>query len=68
MDLRDGHEALIASTPEEFAAAVVRLYTDESLWGQIAANGIAHIEHRYTPEVVSVMLRRLLTETGALPA
>ncbi len=36
MGLVDGVHALVADTPEEFAAAVVRLSSDDSLWNQLA--------------------------------
>jgi glycosyltransferase involved in cell wall biosynthesis len=52
MSLRDGEEALIADTAEEFAAAVVRLYRDEELWHRLAANAHAHVERHFSPRVV----------------
>lgn len=52
MSLRDGEEALIADTAEEFAAAVVRLYQDEELWRRLASNAHAHVERHFSPRVV----------------
>lgn len=52
MSLRDGEEALIADTPEEFAAAVVRLYRDAGLWCRLASNAHAHVERHFSPHVV----------------
>ncbi len=52
MSLRDGEEALIANTAEEFAAAVVRLYRDEVLWRRLASNAHAHVERHFSPRVV----------------
>ena len=52
MSLRDGEEALIADTAEEFAAAVVRLYRDEGLWRRLASNAHAHVERHFSPRVV----------------
>ncbi|MFL6333788.1 MAG: glycosyltransferase [Pyrinomonadaceae bacterium] len=52
MSLRDGEEALIADTAEEFAGAVVRLYRDEELWRRLASNAHAHVERHFSPRVV----------------
>jgi GT2 family glycosyltransferase len=52
MSLRDGEEALIADTAEEFAAAVVRLYRDEALWRRLASHAHAHVERHFSPRVV----------------
>jgi len=52
MSLRDGEEALIADTAEEFARAVVRLYRDAELWRRIASNAHAHVERHFSPRVV----------------
>lgn len=56
--LLDGENALIADTPEAFASAVVRLYTDEALWSRIAAASVAHI-HRHFSETAA--RRRIAT-------
>ncbi len=50
--LRDGVEALIADSPEELAAATVRLYTDASLWNRLSEAGRAHVERNFSPRVV----------------
>lgn len=53
MSLRDGHEALIADSPEDFAAAVVRAYGDAELWQRLSDEGYAHVAGNFSPEVVS---------------
>jgi GT2 family glycosyltransferase/glycosyltransferase involved in cell wall biosynthesis len=52
MFLRNGEEALIADTAEDFAAAVARLYRDEELWRRLASNAHAHAERHFSPRVV----------------
>jgi GT2 family glycosyltransferase len=37
--LRDGRDCLIANTPEEWVAAIIRLSTDEKLWQTLSDNG-----------------------------
>jgi GT2 family glycosyltransferase len=44
MHLVDGHNALVADTPDAFAAAIERLRTDDALWNRLSTNGRAHIE------------------------
>lgn len=56
MSLRDGEEALIADTAEEFARAVVRLYRDEGLWRRLSSNAHAHVERHFSPRVVGKLV------------
>ena len=51
--------ALIADGPEEFADAVIRLYTDEELWEGISLNAIEHIERNYSKEAISRKISEL---------
>ncbi|HXY27767.1 MAG TPA: glycosyltransferase, partial [Acidimicrobiales bacterium] len=44
MALVDGRHALVADTPEEFAAAVARLHTDPELWTRLRDAGRAHVD------------------------
>jgi glycosyltransferase involved in cell wall biosynthesis len=53
MSLRDGQEALIADSPGDFAAAVVRAYSDAGLWRRLSDEGYAHVAKNFSPEVVS---------------
>jgi len=46
--LTDGVDCLIANSPEEWADRVVQLYTDETLWNRIAANGFELARTRYS--------------------
>jgi glycosyltransferase involved in cell wall biosynthesis len=46
--LTHGVDCLIARTPEEWAAAVVRLYTDEELWTRIANAALQTARTRFS--------------------
>ena len=59
MALVDGENALLADTAKEFAAAVVRLYTDKDLWERIARASSAHIAAHFSEPVVSQLLQQL---------
>lgn len=54
--IRNEEEALVAGTPEELAAAVVRLYGDQKLWQHLANNGRQLIEANFSPEVVQEVI------------
>ena len=48
----NGIQVLIADTPDDFAAAVLRLYENAGLWQALSDNGYRHIAENYTPEVI----------------
>jgi glycosyltransferase involved in cell wall biosynthesis len=52
MFLRDGEEALVVNSAQDFAAAVVRLYRDAALWQRLSDNAHAHVERIFSPRVV----------------
>jgi len=60
MALIQGETALIADDPDQFAAAVCQLYTDEALWEKLARQGREYIEHRYGETAIREQLKMLL--------
>jgi len=72
MFLRDGEEVLIADAPHDFAAAVVRLYSDAGLWQRLSDNAHAHVERHFSPRVVGKIVndsvRSLLGDSGQSPS
>jgi glycosyltransferase involved in cell wall biosynthesis len=54
--------ALIADTPEAFAAAVVRLYSDNGLWQCLARNSRRLVEENFTPEVIAAVINGSIKE------
>ena len=48
MALADGEHALLADTPEQFAAACLQLYDDEPLWHRLSAAGLVLVEEHYS--------------------
>ena len=61
MQLRENVHALIADTPEAFAAAVVRLYNDEVLWKRIQQDSAAHIDMNFSAFAVESILHEIWT-------
>lgn len=55
--------ALIADTPEAFAAAVVRLYSEKELWESLAQNSRRHVADNFTPVVIAETINRSIRET-----
>jgi glycosyltransferase involved in cell wall biosynthesis len=45
--LEDTKHALIANHPEDFAKAIIKLMTDDTLWTSISVNGKNHIEEKF---------------------
>ncbi len=62
-EFTDGKEVLIADTPDDFAAAVVRLYGNAELWQELSDNGYRHIAENYTPEVLGKIINESVRES-----
>jgi len=62
MSLRDGEEALIADSPQDFAAAVLRAYRDEALWRRLSERGHAHVRQHFSPEAVGQVINDSIKE------
>lgn len=60
MHLEDGRDVLIADGPEDFAAAVVRLYSDRALWERLSANGLDNVRRHFSFEAARAALRNAL--------
>jgi len=60
MFLEDAKHALIANHPEDFAKAIIKLMTNDSLWTSIALNGKNHIEEKFGGSALSNSLTELL--------
>src|SRR5690606_7919796 len=59
MHLRDGRDVLVAGDAETFADAVVRLYGDEALWNQLAANGLDNVARHFSLDAARETVRRV---------
>jgi 2-polyprenyl-3-methyl-5-hydroxy-6-metoxy-1,4-benzoquinol methylase/glycosyltransferase involved in cell wall biosynthesis len=59
MGLIDGEHVLIADSPDAFARAVVRLYTDDLLWERMSLNASLHIKSNFSKAVVQAKLNQI---------
>ena len=57
---RDGQEILIADTPDQFAAATLRLMADPVLRARVGAAGRRLVESRYGWEALGAQLETAL--------
>ena len=60
MQLLNHRDVLIGTDPAEFAAAVIRVYSDESLWQQLSKNGIEFMQTHHSFERGLLLLRSLI--------
>lgn len=65
MSLTAGTDILIGEDAAAFAAAVIRLYREPSLWQRLAHAGLDNIEQHFSRRVARTTLERLLTERAA---
>ncbi|MCC4586108.1 glycosyltransferase [Xanthomonas melonis] len=61
MHLTDGHDVLLANTPEQFAVAVAKLQTDANLWQRLSANGLRNIETHFGRNAALAVLEQVLS-------
>jgi GT2 family glycosyltransferase/SAM-dependent methyltransferase/glycosyltransferase involved in cell wall biosynthesis len=64
--LQNNAHALIADQPQEFAAALVRLYRDEGLWKQIASDGRRYIREKFCRANLHSQIRNILARASAI--
>ena len=57
--LRDGRNCFLADTTEAFAEAIVRLYTDETIWSSFAAAS-GDVLSEFSPDAVAQRVRAML--------
>ncbi|MFA5683404.1 MAG: glycosyltransferase [Lysobacteraceae bacterium] len=60
MHLRDGEDVLVADDADAFAAAVLRLYDDQTLWQTLSDNGADNVRRHFGFDAARGVLRRLL--------
>ncbi|MGA8277850.1 MAG: glycosyltransferase [Rhodanobacteraceae bacterium] len=59
MHARAGEDVLVADGPEEFAAAIVRLYNDEALWQRLSSNGLDNVRRHFSFEAAQRVVARV---------
>jgi GT2 family glycosyltransferase len=67
MHLRDGHDVLVAESPQAFAEAVARLYDDEALWWTLSRNGLDNIVRHFSPDAAREVVQRVFFNAASRP-
>ncbi|KLI99614.1 glycosyltransferase [Luteimonas sp. FCS-9] len=65
MQLRDGHDVLLADDADAFAAAVVRLYDDEALWNRLATHGLDNVRRHFSLDAARRTVRTVFFDDDA---
>lgn len=60
MGLTPGENVLVAASANDFADAVLRLYSDEALWNRLAVQGLKNVEDIFSSHVARQTLQGLL--------
>ena len=55
---RDGHELLVADTPDAMAEACVALYQDERLWERLRSGSLAAVRRDFDPAAFDAAVAR----------
>ncbi len=67
MNLKDGFHTFIVDEPQAFADAVIKAYTDETVWKQMSAESREQVRRLFSEEANRHRLTTLLWEEDALP-
>ncbi|OOW70739.1 glycosyl transferase [Xanthomonas axonopodis pv. melhusii] len=59
MHLRDGEDVCVADDADAFAAAIVRLYRDATLWQRLADNGLRNVAEHFSLDAARATVREL---------
>jgi len=62
LGIQNGEEALLADKPEEFAQAVIELYSNKDLWSKLSSKGKLLIAKKFSYQAVKNKLTLLLQE------
>ena len=64
MHLTPDRDVLVATTAEEFAAAVLRAYRDEALWRRLSEGGLVNVQQHFSRETALQVVRKSLMCAG----
>ncbi len=63
MHVRAGDDVLVADSPSDFAAAIVRGYSDATLWKTLSDNGLANVARHFSFDAARESIKRVLDGT-----
>ena len=65
MHLLDGQDVLVADDAQAFADAIVRLYSNPTLWQQLSESGLCNISRHFSLEAAQAAVQRVFFELPA---
>jgi glycosyltransferase involved in cell wall biosynthesis len=68
IDVTDGHDIMIADTPDDFAQKVIQLMQDPDLRERLSRNARRSVEERFSWKKIAPRLEHTLTEAAAMKA
>lgn len=66
LELQDGEQVLVASTPQEFAKKIISLYSQEILWNKLSQNSIHFVEANFSRRILQEKLDFIIKESISL--
>lgn len=60
MHLTNGQDVIVGHDAGSFAEGVIKLYSDRSLWEKLSINGFLNVEHYFSRNIATQMLKGLL--------
>ncbi len=63
MHLVDGHDVLLADTPQAFASAVINIYDDSALWGRLSDGALVNVARHFSHDKALAALDEALRAT-----
>jgi GT2 family glycosyltransferase/glycosyltransferase involved in cell wall biosynthesis len=60
MHVVDGNDVLVAEAAPAVADAVVRTYSDETVWNRLSAGGLANVQRHFSFDAARTAVRRIL--------
>ncbi len=63
MHVRAGDDVLVADSPSDFAAAIVRGYSDAALWRTLSDNGLQNVARHFSFDAARESIKRVLDGT-----
>jgi GT2 family glycosyltransferase len=67
MGLTNGVNAMIGDSPDEFAKAVVKVYTERATWERLSDNGLSFVNQNYSLSNFENNLMQLVKDLGLEP-
>jgi glycosyltransferase involved in cell wall biosynthesis len=59
LNLQNDEQVLVASTSEQFADQIIRLYCDQQLWQKLSRDGVEFVKNQFSRQRLATQIRRV---------